>query len=132
MRVTINITISRTIEIIVNLKAPNNKVLNLFNRHGGNGDNLLNTVISSSGTTSFGVSHPSFPSGFDPLAPFTGTFMATAANNVGPTNYVSNATSFEELYSVPNGDWMLAMVDVDDGAIGSLTGWAIEFDYSTY
>ena len=121
MRVTINMTHTWIGDMIVNLKAPNDKVLNLFNRHGGSRDNLVNTVISST------------PSGqsFNPSAPFTGTFMATAANNTGPTGYKSDAASLEELYSVPNGNWTLAMVDLGIEDTGTLTGWAIEFDYST-
>ena len=122
MRVTINMTHSYMDDIVVNLKAPNDNVLNLFNLHGGNGDNLVNTVISST--------PPIGPIVFtDP--PYTGTFMATAANNTGPTGYESNVASFRELYSVPYGNWTLAMADVSGGATGTLTGWAIAFDYST-
>ena len=65
----------------INLKAPNGKVLNLFNRHGEMGDNMVNTVISSQGTAALSTGVP----------PFTGTFMATATTNVGPTGYLSNA-----------------------------------------
>jgi subtilisin-like proprotein convertase family protein len=126
MRVTINMTHSYMGDIVVNLKAPNDKVLNLFNRHGSGGENMVNTVISS--TPALTEQRFAFVA---PSAPFTGTFMATAANNTGPTGYKSDAASFEELYSVPNGNWTLAMVDLGSGDIGTLTGWAIEFDYST-
>jgi hypothetical protein len=89
--------------MVINLKAPNGQVLNLFNQHGGLGDNLTNTVVSSTGTTAF-------TSG---SAPFTGTFAATAASGQGPTGYTSNAANFAALYSTPNGNWVLAMRDLE-------------------
>jgi hypothetical protein len=83
----------------------------------------VKTVISSTPPIGPKVFNP-------PSVPFTGTFMATAANNTGPTGYESNVASSEELYSVPYGTWTLAMKDdyLDDK--GNLIGWVIEFDYS--
>jgi hypothetical protein len=83
LRVKINLTHTWMSDMEINLKAPNGKVLNLFNRHGEMGDNMVNTVISSQGTAALSTGVP----------PFTGgTFMATTATtNVGPTGYLSNA-----------------------------------------
>jgi hypothetical protein len=81
---------------------------------------MVNTVISSQGTVAF--TPPS-------VAPFTGTFKATAATNVGPTAYVSNATSFAELYTVPSGNWTLAMRDYAEYDIGTLTSWEISCSF---
>ena len=120
MRVTMNMTHTWISDMVINLKAPNGQVLNLFNQHGGSGDNLTNTVISSTGTTAF-------TSG---SAPFTGTFAATAASGQGPTGYTSNAANFAALYSTPNGNWVLAMQDLFLGDIGILTSWSISFDYT--
>lgn len=104
----------------INLKAPNGELLNLFYQHGGAGDFLVNTVISSQGTVAF------TPVASD--APFTGTFMATAATNVGSsTGYKSNAASFAELYTIPSGNWTLAMRDSFGSSEGTLTSWEIEF-----
>lgn len=120
MRVTLNMTHTWISDMVINLKAPNGQVLNLFNQHGGNGDNLTNTVISSTGTTAF-------TSG---SAPFTGTFAATAAQNQGPSGYTSNAANFAALYSTPNGNWVLAMRDLWGGDVGVLTSWSIAIDYT--
>jgi subtilisin-like proprotein convertase family protein len=120
MRVTLNMTHTWISDMVINLMAPNGQVLNLFNQHGGNGDNLTNTVISSTGTTAF-------TSG---SAPFTGTFAATAASGQGPTGYTSNAANFAALYSTPNGNWVLAMRDLFGGDVGVLTSWSISFDYT--
>ena len=107
---------------MINVKAPNGKVLNLFYRHGVSGVNLVETVISSQGTMAFTLGDPS-------VTPFTGTFKATASTNVGPTGYVSNApaTSFADLYSVPSGTWTLALMDYQQYDVGTLTSWEIEF-----
>ena len=118
LRVKINLTHPYIADMVINLKAPNGKVLNLFNRHGGSGENLVNTVISSQGTVAFPP-----PS----VAPFTGTFKARALINVGPTGYVSDAASFAELYTIPSGTWTLAMRDSSGGDDGTLTSWEIDF-----
>jgi hypothetical protein len=96
-------------------------VLNLFNRHGGSGDDLVNTVISSAGTTSLASG----------TAPFTGTFAATAALNVGATGQTSTASGFPALYSATSGDWVLSVRDHVGLDVGTLTGWSITVDYTT-
>jgi subtilisin-like proprotein convertase family protein len=120
MRVTMNLTHTWISDMIINLRAPNGQVLNLFNEHGGSGDNLVNTVISSTGTASLASG----------TAPFTGTYAATAATGVGPTGNASTAANFAALYGTPNGNWVLAMRDLFGGDLGTLTGWSISFDYT--
>ena len=120
MRVTLNMTHTWISDMVINLKAPNGQVLNLFNQHGGSGDDLVNTIVSSTGTTSFASGTP----------PYTGTFAATAAIGQGPTGYTSNAANFAALYSTPNGNWVLAMRDLFGGDLGLLTSWSISFDYT--
>jgi subtilisin-like proprotein convertase family protein len=118
MRVTINLSHTWMADIDVNLKAPNGKVLNLFNLHGGSGDNMVNTVISSQGTIALSTG----------VAPFTGTFRATGSLNIGPTGYKSNVASFANLYSVPSGTWTLALRDSVAIDVGPLTRWDITFE----
>jgi subtilisin-like proprotein convertase family protein len=120
MRVMINMSHTFVGDIGINLKSPSGKILNLFNRHGENEDNMVNTVISSQGTNALS----------DGNAPFTGTFRATGSLNVGPTQYKSNVTSFADLYSDPSGNWTLVLVDFAFGDVGSLTSWEIVF-YTT-
>lgn len=120
VRVTLNMTHTWISDMVINLKAPNGQILNLFEEHGGSGDNLVNTVVSSTGTTSFASGS----------APFTGTFAATAAIGVGPTGNVSTAANFAALYSTPNGNWTLSLQDLYLGDLGTLTGWSISFDYA--
>ena len=120
MRVTLNLTHTWISDMVINLKAPNGQILNLFNQHGGSGDNLVNTVVSSTGTTAFSSGS----------APFTGTFAATAASGQGPTGNVSNSANFAALYSTPNGNWSLALRDLFGGDVGVLTSWSISIDYT--
>ena len=118
LRVKINLTHASIGDLFINLKAPNGKVLNLF-AYPGSGENMVNTVISSQGTVAF---HP-----VASAAPFTGTFKALAITGEGPTGYVSDAASFDELYTIPSGTWTLAMRDYVAGNVGTLTSWEIEF-----
>jgi len=108
-------------DMSINLKAPNGQILNLVNRRGGSGDNFTNTTISSASTTALTSSS----------APFTGTFAADAALNVGPTGQASTATNFAALYSVGTGNWTLWMRDHAAGDIGTLTNWSITINYTT-
>ncbi len=106
-------------DLTINLVAPNGKILNLVRSRGGSGDNFVNTIISSASTTSLGTG----------TAPFTGTFKADGVLNVGPTAFRSNVINFSDLFSIPNGDWKLAMVDPWGGDEGTLTSWSIDITY---
>ena len=118
--VTFNITHTYDSDLIINLKAPNGNILNLINLKGGAGDNFTNTVISSSSSTLLSSG----------LAPFTGTYAADAASSIGSTAYISNVTSFSGLYSVLNGNWVLAVRDDAAVDIGTITGWSITITYT--
>src|SRR5688572_24869458 len=115
IRVNVNITHTWDGDVRINLRAPNGTILNLVNARGGSGDNFVNTTINS-------ASGASLASG---TAPFTGVFLADAANAVGVAPFVSNTTAFSNLFSTPNGTWTLAITDHATGDIGTLTSWSI-------
>jgi subtilisin-like proprotein convertase family protein len=119
--VTMNVSHTWDGDMIINLKAPNNNVLNLFNRKGNalNQVNLTNTTINSTSTTPIPVLG----------APFSGVYAPDAANNVGPTVFPSNVTSFPLLYSKGNGSWTLAINDNAAFDAGTLTSWSITITY---
>ncbi|KAK6024857.1 hypothetical protein OSTOST_09264, partial [Ostertagia ostertagi] len=54
---------------------------------------------------------------------------ADAAAGVGPTGTVSDATGFNQLYSVGNGNWTIAMRDYVGFDAGTLTSWSITITY---
>ncbi len=96
---------------------------------------MVNTVISSSGTTYLDC---------ESNAPFTGTFApngyvcgpGSCPLFPGPNGYNPTVSSFPGLYSVPNGNWTLAMEDrfvcylCGYKSVGYLKNWTIAFDYS--
>lgn len=118
--VTLNILHTWDADLDVNLVAPNGNVLNLIGARGGSGDNFTNTTISSTSTTSLGTS----------TAPFTGTFAADGLIGWGPVNTASNVSTFASLFSVPNGNWRLAIADFASPDEGTLVSWSITINYA--
>jgi subtilisin-like proprotein convertase family protein len=119
-------------DMVMNLKAPNGNILALnkyLTATGGTGPTIggyVNTVISSTGTAALSSG----------TGTYTGTFRADAINgNIGgatvqnPTGFVSNAASYANLYSVANGNWVLAMADGFAGDVGTLTSWSLRITY---
>ncbi len=107
--VTVNFNIAHPYDydLILNLKAPNGKTLNLVNQDGpnpgttnGNTTNFTNTTISSASAIPISGN-----------APFSGTYQADHSNNVGAPD-VSNVNAFSSLYGTPNGNWTFEAADV--------------------
>lgn len=122
-------------DVLMNLKAPNGQILNLVKYLTGTGNQagaypntgFVNTVISSTGTVALSTVT---------AQPITGTFRADAINNPiagvtvqNPAGFVSNAAAFIDLYSVPNGDWTLALADGGPADVGTLTSWSMDITY---
>lgn len=132
MSVNFNITHGYDGDLVLNLRAPNNNTLNLVNQRGNNGDNFVNTTISSTSVNPINAG----------TAPFTNTYSADAQNNVGTPN--SNVALFSGLYGTPNGNWVFNAEDVVDchGGFfacllgggtyytGTLNSWSITFNYT--
>jgi len=108
-------------DLIINLKAPNNKILNLFNQRGAGGDSLISTTISSTATQSLAVG----------AAPFTGTYLPDANAANAPTGFGQTVASFPLLYAgLPgNGNWTLAIRDNAGLDVGILRGWTLTITY---
>jgi subtilisin-like proprotein convertase family protein len=114
------------------LKAPNNNILNLDYFLSGTGagpsspTGMVNTRFSPppvSATLGGGVS------------PYTGTFKPDAAltgalGNAGPNGFIPNVTTLPALYSIPNGNWTLAVYDGFGGDIGNLINWQLDITYT--
>jgi subtilisin-like proprotein convertase family protein len=121
MSVRMNVTHTWVNDLVINLRAPNGRVLNLFNRKGGFAEqNLVNTVVSSASATPIPATG----------APFTGTYAADAGQGVGATAHPSDAAGFADLYSVPNGNWILSLRDYVFFDAGTLTNWTITINYT--
>ncbi len=121
MAVTLNITHSFPGDVVMNLRAPNNNVLNLINSNADGGDNFTNTVISSAGVNQLSTS----------ASPYTGTFAATAANGVSAaTGQTSNVTVWTSLYGTANGNYVLSLRDDANLDTGTLDNWSITVFYT--
>ncbi len=103
INVTVNMTHTWIGDIQIWLEDPTGTEVLLFNRHGGNGDNLVNTVFDDSAANliSSGV------------APFTGSWRPIEALSV-----------FNGMD--PNGDWILRLRDNANGDVGTLLNWNLE------
>ncbi|MBK6635606.1 MAG: proprotein convertase P-domain-containing protein [Chitinophagaceae bacterium] len=131
IKVNMNINHTWVGDVDVNLRAPNNAILNLVggldNGAGGNSsDNFTNTAFSSIG----GATISGAP------APRTGTFAAEARAGFGPIGYIQTVATWAGLVppatpTAANGQWTLAMGDFVGTDIGALTNWSITIDYTT-
>jgi len=121
VHVGFNITHSRDGDIIINIKAPNNNVLNLVNRRGGNGDNFTSTIISSESLNPVNAG----------ASPFTSTYSADAALGVGATGNNSNVAVFNGLYATANGNWTFSVRDARLFQGGTLNNWNLIIYYHT-
>ncbi len=122
--VNFNITHNNDNDLTINLKAPNNSVLNLVNQKGGTGKNFTNTTISSASATAI-----------TGAAPFSSTYMADgAAGIVGATaggGNTATVTTFASLYaSTPNGNWVLSTRDLTSLNTGTINNWSITINYT--
>ncbi len=110
-------------DLALNVTAPNGKTLNLAYQAGAEGDNYVNTIITSD---PFADPLPidSTPGGI------TGTFAPDAFNNVGTVAYRSNTTDFTDLFSTPNGTWRFSARDYFAGDVGTITNWYVKIYYT--
>lgn len=133
--IKVNIPHTYISDLMLVIKAPNGKVLNLSNLIGGAnnpGANFTNTVFSSTATAALntGIS-PGFTGSFKPdgAAP-VGAFGIPS----GPTGYAATAgvTTFNTLIPASadcNGNWVLAMYDAGPPDVGTLKDWSISITW---
>ena len=135
---SVNFSLNHTYcgDILMNLKAPNGSILNLDKyltltaNQAGTYPNIGfdNTVISSDGTAELSTAN---------AQPITGTFAPDAVNGAigGPTTiqdpagFPSDAASFADLYSTPNGTYTLAVADGGPADEGTLVNWSLNITY---
>ncbi len=132
--VRLNITHTYVGDLIIVLRGPNNQILNLDYHKSGTGTggaNFTNTVFSSAGVNAVGTG----------TAPgYTGLWRADAAigagsfgdaTGTGPTGFAPTVTTFNGIWTVPSGNWTIAMCDPQEwaGDIGTLTSWSMDITY---
>jgi subtilisin-like proprotein convertase family protein len=130
MTVAVNLSHTWDGDMAIVLKAPNGKILNLdyfLTATGGTGatTGFVNTRFSSTGTASISTGSN----------PYTGIFRADAAGAAsvpaaGPTGFAPNTGLWSDLWTVPNGNYTLALYDGFAGDFGTLTSWSINVTYT--
>lgn len=121
-------------DLVIVLRAPNGRVLNLsygISGTGPSGAGMVNTNIGSAFTALLSSAS----------APWTGNFRADArlvpAASLGnapvaPTAFNIPAqltATWSDLYTQPSGNWTLGIYDAFGGDIGSLTAWSLDITY---
>ena len=129
--VKLNIAHTYVGDLVIVLKAPNGRILNLdyflTGTGGGVSTGFVNTVISSAGTTALAAG----------ANPYTATFRADASTAVGAapagaTGFAPTVTTWAPLTPTgadANGTWTLAMYDGGPIDEGTLTSWEITVNY---
>jgi subtilisin-like proprotein convertase family protein len=134
-RVRLNVVSTWLGDLNVNLKAPNNQILNLShnlsvtNGNATGGGSFVNTVIGSAFTT---VLHTAT----SPDNPHTGNFKADAGTitvgGITPnvTGFVPTTASWNSLFTTPSGIWTIAIADIFPGADATtFQNWSLTIDY---
>lgn len=104
--VNVRISLDHTFvgDLRISLIGPDNTEVILFNRRGGSGDNLVNTLFDDEATTAIGAAS----------APFTGSFRPDVPLN-----------RFDGKLAI--GTWTLRIVDTTSLNTGQLLDWSIDF-----
>ncbi|MEO7047664.1 MAG: DUF2341 domain-containing protein, partial [Ferruginibacter sp.] len=125
INVSVKITHDRTKDLYINLKAPNNKVLNLANGVGS-GSNFITPTFSSAS------SHPIQTFGTNPyndyFAPMAQPGVPGAAVLAGGTQF--GPATFSDLFSVIGGNWYVSVRDGIKDIPGTLNSVNINVYYS--
>ena len=122
IKVTLNLKHTWDGNLILNLKGPSGKVINLFSKENGNSDNFTNTIFSSD---------ESKRSIYYGISPFSDTFKMKKDVGTGYGTYRSNTKDIKKLLNNTNntvvGAWTLYIKDDASLDTGKLNSWSIEF-----
>lgn len=106
LSISLSITHTFDSDLLITITGPGGEAITLFNRRGGAGHNLTNTVFSDDGTTAISAG----------AAPFTGTFRPEQA-----------LTPFKNRSA--QGIWTLRIQDLKPLDSGTLDAWSITFTH---
>jgi subtilisin-like proprotein convertase family protein len=135
VRVKLNVASTWVGDLNVNLKGPNNLILNLShnlsvtNGNAGGGGSFVNTVIGSAFTTPLHTAT-------SPDNPHTGNYKADAGtatvSGITPniTGFVPTLTSWNSFFTSPSGTWTIAIADIFPGGdVTTFQNWSLTIDY---
>ena len=100
--VSLNLTSTQLPNLVVNLKAPNGKIINLKRDNTGLGTDLVNTKFTTN--TSYNKFNSTTDSIYD-----NNTYQMDKVLNKGANGYLSNTTLLSDLIGTLIGNWSLSM-----------------------
>ena len=106
------------------LKAPNGKIIALVADQGPSASGSYNNVVITSDNTATALSTST--------STISGTYKAnaTAAGSLFGS-FGSNLTqTFSDLFTTPNGNWIISAFDDGSGDLGTLNSWSIAITYT--
>jgi len=133
MFVTVNMTHTWDGDVVLALKAPNGKILNL--------DYYLSSTGGAGATTGFTNTRITSVAGAPALStgtnPYNGVFKADAVTTTpfGPNAPTiagfgaANTALYSDLFPSPSGTWTLGAYDGGAGDVGTITSWSLTFNY---
>ena len=104
--VRIDLVHTYTGDLLLTLVAPSGQRVQVFNRHGGGGDNII-TYLNDETATSISAGTPPYSGSFKPFQPLSAFDGGT-----------------------PNGTWRLEVADLAGGDVGTLRGWSLRIDHA--
>ena len=138
IKVKVKITHSNIGDLLINLKAPNGKIINIKGvSNGTTSQDLKNTIFSTNDSNPTLSQVPSLSSqGYSSdNAPFYNFKMSkvVGTGSFGTYSFLSNTNDVKDLLynNTLDGDWTLIVVDYYNTILGSLDNWEITFDYKT-
>ena len=127
-------------DLVINLKSPNGKIINLKGiNESDSGNDFINTIWSTNDSNptlsqvSSLVSDGGYNSGNLPYFNYKmSKIMGTGS--FGTYSFLSNTTDVNDLLNNRklNGDWTLILIDYFSGDLGTLEDWNITFNYKTF
>lgn len=125
-------------DILINLKAPNGKIINVKNSGEGSNNVFLHTSNIVFTTNEFNPALQNTPSQYynNNESPFLKFKMTKdlGVGQYGTYSFLSDATTSYELLNADNtfnGDWQLIIIDNALGDIGYLYEWSLTFRYDS-
>ena len=119
---SVSLTCSDLSKITINLKSPDNKVINIKKPSSGTGTTLIDTIFDFSNTSAMSTS----------VQPYSGIFRMDRQLSLGTSGYVSDVVNIADMVtSDTSGSWVIYIQDDGAGTV-TLHDWYILIRYRDY
>lgn len=118
----VSLTCSDISKITINLKSPDNRVINVKKPSSGTGTTLIDTIFDYSSNVPMSNSS----------SPYSGVFRMDKTLSIGSPGYVSDVTNISDIVTTDtSGSWVIYIQDEGTGTI-TLNNWYILIRYRDY